>query len=111
MSSDLQNQVAIGLPTSCSRTVNPLSSRDFFGFEPSSTLNQLDPKFVSGTLQSEGLSDHTYRLLQYLDLTTNANAGQESAIDDFAKEILRVVGFEERGTLLRSRFAIPHHLR
>jgi hypothetical protein len=88
-------------------TVDPLSSRDFFGFQPSSTLNQLDPKFVSGTLQSEGLSDHTYRLFQYLDLATNANAGQESAIDDFAKEILRVIGFEERGTLLRSRFAIP----
>jgi hypothetical protein len=87
--------------------VQPLISRVFFGFEPSSTLTQLDPDFVSGTLDSEGLSDHTYRLLQYLNLAAHANSGQESAIDDFAKEVLRVVGFEERGTLLRSRFAIP----
>jgi hypothetical protein len=52
------------------------------------------------------LSDQTFRLLQYLDLASRANPGQESAIDDFAKEVLRVIGYEERGTLLRSRYAI-----
>ncbi|KAN0114121.1 hypothetical protein V8E52_007097, partial [Russula decolorans] len=52
-------------------------------------------------------SDETCRLLQYLDLASRANSDQESAIDDFAKEILRALGYEERGLLLRSRYAIP----
>jgi hypothetical protein len=35
------------------------------------------------------------------------NSGQESAIHDFAREILRALGYEKRGLLLRSRYAIP----
>ncbi|PIA12560.1 hypothetical protein COEREDRAFT_84042 [Coemansia reversa NRRL 1564] len=89
--------------------VHHQSSMEFFGFEPKSSLEYLDPHFVQNTLDapSEDISDQSYRLLQYLDLATRANSGQESAIDDFAKEVLRVTGFEERGTLLRSRYAIP----
>ncbi|KAK7039260.1 NADH dehydrogenase [ubiquinone] flavoprotein 1, mitochondrial [Paramarasmius palmivorus] len=83
------------------------SSADFFGSVPNTPLSQLDPNFVSGTLDSDGLSDHTYRLLQYLELASKAHPGQESAIDDFTKEILRALGYEERGNLLRSRYAIP----
>jgi hypothetical protein len=55
----------------------------------------------------QGLSDETHRLLQYSDLASRANTGQESAIDDFAKEILRMLGFEKRDLLFRSRYAIP----
>ena len=89
--------------------VHRQSSVEFFGFEPSSSLDYLDSHFVLDPLDapSDDISDHSYRLLQYLDLATRANSGQESAIDDFAKEVLRVIGFEERGTLLRSRYAIP----
>ena len=42
-----------------------------------------------------------------MDLASTANAGQESAIDDFAREILRILGYEWRGLFLRSRYAIP----
>jgi hypothetical protein len=87
--------------------VHHQSTEAFFGHNIDSNLAHIDPLLLSGSLDSEGLSDATYRVLQYLDLATRANAGQESAIDDFAKEILRVVGYEERGTLLRSRYAIP----
>jgi hypothetical protein len=72
-----------------------------------SGLSSLNPHLLSGTLSTAGLSDETYRLLQYLDLATRANAGQEPAIDDFAREILRVLGYERHGLLLRSRYAIP----
>lgn len=41
-----------------------------------------------------------------MDLASTADAGQESAIYDFARETLRVLGYERRG-LLRSRYAIP----
>jgi hypothetical protein len=88
--------------------VSPLSPDKFYGAPlPSVASLSLDPSLVSGTLVTQGLSDETYRILEYLDMASRANVGQESAIDDFAREILRVVGYEKRGILLRSRYAIP----
>ncbi|PBK85186.1 hypothetical protein ARMGADRAFT_565846 [Armillaria gallica] len=84
------------------------SSDTFFGYKPNTIPDAIDPAFLTATIPpQDNLSDGTYRLLQYLDLATHTNSGQESAIDDFAKELLRLLGFEERGTLLRSRYAIP----
>jgi len=37
----------------------------------------------------------------------DTHIGQESAVDDFARELLRMLGFEEHGTILRTRYAIP----
>jgi len=71
------------------------------------SLSSLDPNLLSGTLGTQGLSDETYRLLRYLDLASRANSGQESAVNDFAREILHAIGYEKRGLLLRSRYAIP----
>lgn len=86
--------------------VTSFSPEEFYG-EPLPSLSDIDPYLVDGTLDTQGLSDETYRLLQYLDLASKANSGQESAIDDFAREILRVLGYESRGLLLRSRYNIP----
>ena len=89
--------------------VSPQSPDKFYD-QPLPTvgsLSSLDPNLLSGTLGTQGLSDETYRLLQYVDLASRANSGQESAIDDFAREILRTLGYEKRGLLLRSRYAIP----
>ena len=89
--------------------VSSQSPDNFYG-QPLKTvesLSNLDPNLLSGTLGTQGLSDKTYRLLQYVDLASRANSGQESAIDDFASEILRTLGYEKRGLLLRSRYAIP----
>ncbi|KAE9395823.1 hypothetical protein BT96DRAFT_922571 [Gymnopus androsaceus JB14] len=84
------------------------SSDSFFGYTPNEISNAIDPDFLTATLPpNENLADDTYRLLQYLGLATRVNSGQESAIHDFAKELLRLLGFEERETLLRSRYAIP----
>lgn len=89
--------------------VSSQSPDNFYG-QPLPTvasLSRLDPNLISGTLDMQGLSDETYRLSQYLDLASKANSGQESAIHDFAREILRVFGYEQRGLLLRSRYSIP----
>jgi hypothetical protein len=89
--------------------VSSLSAEHFYG-QPLPTvesLNSVDPKLFSGTLGTEGLSIETYRLLQYFDLASRANSGQDSVINDFAKETLRVLGYEKHGLLLRSRYAIP----
>ncbi|KAG5645736.1 hypothetical protein DXG03_005432 [Asterophora parasitica] len=90
-------------------TVSPQRAENFYGISLPTVadLSTFDPHLVSSTLSTQGLSDETYRLLQYLDLAFKANPGQESAIHDFAREILRVLGYERRGFLLRSRYAIP----
>ncbi|KAF9517287.1 hypothetical protein BS47DRAFT_1435234 [Hydnum rufescens UP504] len=87
-------------------TVQHQAAQKFFGSEPTQ-LPQIDPKFVTGTVDSKRLSDTSFRLLLYLSLASCANTGQKSALHDFSCEILRLVGFEERGTLLRSHYGIP----
>jgi len=89
--------------------VSSQSPDQFYG-QPLPTvegLSGIDSNLLSGTLDTQGLSDETYRLLQYLDLASGAYSGQESAIEDFAREILRALGYEKRGLVLRSRYAIP----
>lgn len=88
-------------------SVSSQSPDDFYGqpLQTVASLNNIDPNLFSGTLGTQGLSDETFRLLQCLDLARNS--GQESAVRDFAKEILRALGYEKRGLLLRSRYAIP----
>ncbi|KAK0448166.1 hypothetical protein EV421DRAFT_2008511 [Armillaria borealis] len=90
-------------------TVHRQSAETFFGYIPNTIPNAVDPAFLTATVPpNENLSDDTYRLLQYLDLATHTHHGQESAIHDFSKELLHLLGFEERrGTLLRSRHSIP----
>lgn len=82
------------------------SSDTFFGYKPETVSDTIDPDFLTAAVPpQDGLSKGTYRLLLYLHLATHA--GQESAIHDFGKELLRLLGFEEGGTLLRSRYNIP----
>jgi hypothetical protein len=71
------------------------------------SLSRLDPNLLSGTLNTQGLSDGTYRILQYLSLASRANSDQEFAIGHFTREILRLLEYEARGLLLRTRYAIP----
>ncbi|KAK7443523.1 NADH dehydrogenase [ubiquinone] flavoprotein 1, mitochondrial [Stygiomarasmius scandens] len=92
-------------------TVHTQPSIDFLGpgHEPSAPLDNLDPLFVSGTLDEAELaeSDFTFRLFQYLKFATKINVGQASAINDLVRELLRLLGYEERGLLFRSNYAIP----
>jgi hypothetical protein len=68
-------------------------------------MRGLDLELVFASLDADGVSDDTYRFLTYLHMATHAS--QETAIDDFAREVLRTVGFEERGLVLRTRHTIP----
>ena len=88
-------------------TVAPIPPQDFFREEADPPLTGLDPALINSPLDLDDshLSDDTYRFLGYLDLATNTS--QETAIVDFARELLRVVGFEERGRILRTRHTIP----
>ena len=90
-------------------TVSSQSPEIFYGqpLPPVKNLSKLDPYLISGTLGTRGLSGETRRVLRYLDLASRTDLSQETAILDFAREILRVVGYEKDPLLLRSRYAIP----
>ena len=80
----------------------------FFGQEPGS-IDHLDPNLLSSDEPSTAthLFKETYRFVAYLYLASRSNSGQKSAIDDFAKSTLEVTGFDELGTVLRTRYEIP----
>lgn len=84
---------------------------EFFGAHPSSSLSAIDPAFINNDTQAVGpeVSKDTYRVLRLLDLATKGNTGMESAIDDFARETLRIMDYEDReyDLVLRSRYEIP----
>ena len=86
-------------------TVTPIPPQEFFRQSADPSLTGLDPALVRSPLGSTNVSDDTYHFLSYLDLATNAD--QETAIDDFAREPLHIVGFEERGCVLRTCHIIP----
>ena len=87
-------------------TIAPIPPQDFFCQEADPPLTGLDPALLDSSLDLDdaNMSDDTYRFLAYLDLATNTS--QETAVDDFARELLRLVGFEERGSILRTRHVI-----
>jgi hypothetical protein len=86
-------------------TVNAIPPQEFFPQGANVPSTGLDPALITAALDADDVSDDTYRFLTYLDLATNA--GKETAIDDFAREVLRTLGFEERGLALRTRHIIP----
>src|ERR1700761_838218 len=75
--------------------------------ESLATLYGLDPNLLYGSLYTGRLSNETHRLLEYLDLASRPNSSQALALRDFTREILRALGYEERGFLLRTCHAIP----
>jgi len=81
---------------------------NFFGHELG-PIDHLDSNLLSSAdpTTASDFSKETYRFLIYLDLASRANAGQESAIDDLAKSVLEVTGFDQTGTILRTRYDIP----
>ncbi|KIJ17179.1 hypothetical protein PAXINDRAFT_111985 [Paxillus involutus ATCC 200175] len=83
------------------------SARTFFGHNLPTTLENIDPEFLTAGVTTGAADDNTNRLLSYLDLASGAHANQVSAIRDFATELLRMLGFEEPSFVLRSRHTIP----
>jgi len=84
--------------------VTTRTPHEFFLRNPTPLVG-LDPSLINSAVDAENVPDHTFRYLTHLDLATNA--GQESLIDDFARETLRLLGFEERGLALSTRYIIP----
>lgn len=88
-------------------TITHISPEEFFLQRANPPVTDLDPALVNTPLgvDDRNVSDDTCRFLSYLDLATNA--GEDTAIDDFARELLHTVGYDERGYLLRTGHTVP----
>ncbi|KAK0222059.1 hypothetical protein IW262DRAFT_1377971 [Armillaria fumosa] len=78
----------------------------FFGVDP------LPPPSVAAEVLHNVAAEDTadegnYTLLRYMDLAMNPVPGQESAVDDFAIELLKTLGYAQRPRVARSRLDIP----
>lgn len=88
-------------------SVSPVPADFFFAPVVEPSLQHLDPNILNSPAGAEdaNLSDAVIAYLGYLDLAVNAT--QESSIDDFAVRTLDLLGFNERGTVVATRYAIP----
>jgi len=88
-------------------TIDNATPGEFFHHGADPSLDHLDPAILNSLPGSDdsSLPEDVAEYLAYLDLATNAT--QESAVDDFALHTLRLLGFNERKTLFRTRFIIP----
>jgi hypothetical protein len=86
----------------------PKSDMGFFGEVPEKLPENLSKEFLEYEFgRNDSLEDDSDNLLEYLDLASRSLRGQESMVDDFARELLKSLGFEASGRLLRIRHAIP----
>jgi len=53
------------------------------------------------------IDDSCFRVVKYMDLAMDPVPGEESAVDDFAMELLKAAGYDSRDRFLRSRKDIP----
>jgi hypothetical protein len=86
--------------------VESISPSEFFP-TPDPSLDLIDPAILNSPAGATdpAISDVATEYLGYLDLA--ARATQENFIDDFAAETLKLLGFNERGTTVSTRYIIP----
>ncbi|KAK1217045.1 hypothetical protein PQX77_020319 [Marasmius sp. AFHP31] len=87
-------------------TIRSLPPNEFFT-TPDPSLDHIDPAILSSPPgdASPALSDIAAEYLGYLDLAVRAT--QECFIHDFAAKTLRLLGFNERRTVVSSRYIMP----
>lgn len=90
---------------SSSRIIS-LPPSEFFP-TPDPSLDHIDPAILNSPAGATdpAISDVATEYLGYLNLA--ARASQEIFINDFAAETLKLLGFNERGTTVSTRYIIP----
>jgi hypothetical protein len=61
------------------------------------------PAFLQHENRVEELDSSSLALIKRLDLAMRVTEGEESAVEDFAAELLRVMGYEAKSTIVRTR--------
>ena len=89
-------------------TVVQQDTLTFFG-QAALPLPAQRPDLLDRLTADEMVDDDSYHLLRYMDLAMDPVPGEESAVDDFALQLLRLMGYASRplGRDLRTRKDIP----
>jgi hypothetical protein len=87
-------------------TIASISPSEFFP-TPDPSLDLIDPAILNSPAGATypAISDVATEYLGYLNLA--ARATQENFINDFAAETLKLLGFNEHGTTVSTRYIIP----
>jgi len=82
--------------------VKEKSEKEFFG----NTLSRLpivSEDILTKELADKSMEENTYFLLRYLDMAMKTKEGEESAVDDFAVELLKILGYTNMNRMTRTR--------
>jgi hypothetical protein len=89
-------------------TIAQQNAATFFG-QVALPLPPHHPDLLNHLTANEMADDESYHVVNYMDLAMNPVPSEESAVDDFTMQLLRVMGYMDRalGRVLRSRKDIP----
>ena len=89
-------------------TIDHLTPLQFFGHDPNTKPYPFSEHLLSteNPTIAHDISDEEYEFLAFLQQALEPDV-LEPAIDEFGRQLLKAGGFQERGTLLRTRVAIP----
>ncbi|KIJ25346.1 hypothetical protein M422DRAFT_255886 [Sphaerobolus stellatus SS14] len=92
-------------------TVRLVQPAEFFCSGPNPSLDHIDSKILTSIdVDDPSMSDTASRYLAYLEMATHASPNQDSIMDDFARETLSLLGFDERNErILTTRYNIPYN--
>lgn len=87
-------------------TIEAQNTATFFG-RPDLPAPAINPQLLT-TLSATDMTDEScFHVVKCMDLAMDPVPGEESAVDDFAMELLKVTGYRSRNRFLRSRKDIP----
>lgn len=72
-----------------------------------SPCRTVHPDLLTHVAAASITDDESFHTVCYMDLAMNPIPGEESAVDDFAMQLLKVLGYRSRERFLRSRKDIP----
>jgi len=89
-------------------TIVQQNTATFFG-QAALPLPAQHPDLLNRLTADEMVDDDSYQVVRYMDLAMDPVPGEESAVDDFTMQLLRMMGYASRalGRDLRSRKDIP----
>ena len=87
-------------------TIDAQNAATFFGQSrlPAPAAN---PQLLTTLSATDMIDDSCFRVVKYMDLSMDPVPGEESAVSDFAMELLKAIGYDSRDRFLRSRKDIP----
>ncbi|KAH9970010.1 hypothetical protein BGW80DRAFT_1562443 [Lactifluus volemus] len=86
-------------------TVVAQSPEDFFCTNTEPSLDDIDPSLINSAVYADNVDESTFHYLTFLDLATKA--AQKTWIDEFARQTLLILGFEERELVMITGLPIP----